>query len=71
LHTKNGSGSSIGFSNDFGYCIELLGRDEIDERSLAGLRGLVKIRHTVMGGTSLLNLDGLIPASQWEETEFN
>ena len=52
---------------DFGYDTELLGRDEIDEKALVGLRGVVKISHTVMNGTSLLNLDGFAPASQWEE----
>ena len=55
------------FLRDFGYDTELLGRDEIDEKTLVGLRGVVKISHTVMHGTSLLNLDGFAPASQWEE----
>ena len=55
------------FLRDFGYDSELLGRDEIDEKSLAGLRGVVKISHVVVNGTALLNLDGCAPASQWEE----
>jgi hypothetical protein len=55
------------FLRDFGYDTELLGRDEIDDKSLAGLCGVVKISHTVLNGTSLLNLDGFAPASQWEE----
>jgi hypothetical protein len=55
------------FLRDFGYDTELLGRDEIDEKTLVRLRGVVKISHTVMHGTSLLNLDGFAPASQWEE----
>ena len=55
------------FLRDFGYDTELLGRDEIDEKALVGLRGVVKISHSVMNGTSLLNLDGFAPASQWEE----
>jgi hypothetical protein len=55
------------FLRDFGYDAELLGRDEIDEKSLVGLRGVVKIRHTVVNGTSLLNLDGFAPAAQWEQ----
>ncbi len=54
------------FLRDFGYDTELLGRDEIDEKSLVGLRGVVKISHAVVNGTSLLNLDGFAPASQWE-----
>jgi hypothetical protein len=55
------------FLRDFGYDTELLGRDEIDEKSLAGLCGVVKISHTVVNGTSLLNLDGFAPACRWEE----
>jgi hypothetical protein len=51
---------------DFGYDTELLGRDEIDEKALIGLCGVVKISHTVLHGTSLLNFDGFAPASQWE-----
>src|SRR5712692_797646 len=55
------------FLRDFGYDAELLGRDEVDDKNLVGLRGVVKISHTVLNGTSLLNLDGFAPASQWEE----
>ena len=55
------------FLRDFGYDTELLGRDELDDKSLLGLQGVVKIRHVVLNGTSLLNLDGFAPASQWEE----
>ena len=55
------------FLRDFGYDTELLRRDEIDDRALAGLQGVVKISHTVVNGTSLLNLDGFAPASLWEE----
>jgi hypothetical protein len=55
------------FLRDFGYDTELLGRDEIDEKSLVGLRGVIKISHVVVNGASLLNLDGFAPARQWEE----
>ena len=55
------------FLRDFGYDTELLGRDEIDEKVLVGLRGVVKISHVVVNRTALLNLDGFAPASQWEE----
>ena len=54
------------FLRDFGYDTELLGRDEIDEKSLVGLCGVVKISKLVVNGASLLNLDGFAPASQWE-----
>jgi hypothetical protein len=55
------------FLRDFGYDSELLGRDEIDKKSLVGLRGVIKISHTIANGTSLLNLDGFVPAVQWEQ----
>jgi hypothetical protein len=45
----------------------LLSQDEIDERALRGLIGVVKISHTVINGISLVNFDGFAPASQWEE----
>jgi hypothetical protein len=55
------------FLRDFGYDTELLGRDEVDDKNLAGLRGVVKASHTVLNGTSVVNFDGFAPASQWEE----
>jgi hypothetical protein len=55
------------FLRDFGYDTESLGRDEIDEKNLVGLQGVVKISHAVVNGTSLLNLDGFGPTSQWGE----
>lgn len=55
------------FLRDFLYDPDLLGREEIDEMALSGLRGVVKISHNTVNGTSLLNFDGFAPASQWEE----
>ncbi len=53
--------------HDFGYDSELVGRDEIDHKNLVGLRHVIKISHTVLNGTSLLNLDDLAPTCQLEE----
>ena len=55
------------FLRDFGYDTELLGRDEVDERQLLGLRGVVKISPIVINGASLFRLDGFAPAGRWEE----
>ena len=55
------------FLRDFLYDPELLGREEVDEKALSGLRGVVKISHSTVNGTSLLNFDGFAPASQWKE----
>ncbi len=55
------------FLRDFGYDAELLEHDELDEKRLIGLTGVVKITHTTVNGTSLLNFDGFAPAARWEE----
>lgn len=55
------------FLRDFGYDPELLGRDEVDERQLVGLKGIVKISHILLNSASLIRLDGFASASRWEE----
>jgi hypothetical protein len=45
-----------GFLRDFVYDPYLFSRDEVDEKALAGLRGVVKISHTTVNGFSLANL---------------
>jgi hypothetical protein len=53
------------FLRDFGYDAELLGKSEIEENALIGLRGVVKIGHTALHGTAVLNFEGFAEASQW------
>jgi hypothetical protein len=55
------------FLRDFTYDPELLGRDEVDEKAMPGLSGVVKISHTVVNGATLTNFGGFAPASQWPE----
>jgi hypothetical protein len=55
------------FLRDFGYDSELLERDEIDEKGVVGLRGVVKISCAYAQGTPLLNLDSFAPATEWKE----
>ena len=55
------------FLRDFLYDPELLAHEQVDEKALPGLRGVVKISHTVVNGMSFINFDGFAPASQWEE----
>src|SRR6202051_1616923 len=55
------------FLRDFLYDPELLAHEQVDEKALRDLRGVVKISRTVINGISLINLDGFAPASQWEE----
>jgi len=56
------------FLRDFGYDSELLGRDELDEKALVGLIGVVQVSHVVVHGTSLLNLEAFAPAAQWNDS---
>lgn len=55
------------FLRDFLYDPDLLSTEEVDDKALSGLRGVVKVSHTTVNGTSLLNFDGFAPASHWEE----
>jgi hypothetical protein len=55
------------FLRDFGYDQDLMGRDEVDEKALLGLRGIVRISHTTLNRRTFLNLSGFAPASEWEE----
>jgi hypothetical protein len=55
------------FLRDFLYDPELLALEQVDDKALPGLHGVVKISHTMINGISLVNLDGFAPASQWEE----
>ena len=55
------------FLRDFGYDTELLGRDEVDEKALLGLRGVARVSRTTLNGRSFPNLEGFAPAGEWEE----
>jgi hypothetical protein len=59
------------FLRDFGYDPDLMGQDEVDEKALLGLRGIVRISHTTLNGRSFLNLGGFAPASEWEELSLS
>ena len=55
------------FLRDFLYDPELLAHEQVDEKALRGLCGVVKMSYVMVNGISLVNLDGFAPASQWEE----
>jgi hypothetical protein len=55
------------FLRDFGYDRELLGREEIDERAIVDLNGVVNVSHATLQGRSFLNFEGFAPAGQWAE----
>jgi hypothetical protein len=54
------------FLRDFGYDTELLNRDQVDERAVLNLRGVVRTSHTTLNGRSYQNLDAFAPAGEWE-----
>ena len=54
------------FLRDFLYDPKLFSRDEVDEQSIAGLQGVVKLSRSTIHGKTLLRFDGFAPASQWE-----
>jgi hypothetical protein len=55
------------FLRDFGYDAELLGRDELDEKRMVGLTGVVKLSHATVNGRTYLNLDAFASAGEWDE----
>ena len=55
------------FLRDFGYDAELMGRDELDEKRIVGLEGVVKVSHATVNGRTYLNLDAFAPAAEWDE----
>lgn len=59
------------FLRDFGYDTDLLGRDEVDERALIGLKGVIRTSRRTLVGRSFLNLDGFAPVAEWESLSQN
>jgi hypothetical protein len=55
------------FLRDFGYDADLLGRDQVDEKALLNLRGVVRTTHITLNGRSFQNLEAFAPAAEWEE----
>jgi hypothetical protein len=54
------------FLRDFGYDPDLFSRDQIDEKALLNLRGVVRTTFTRVSGHSYQNLDAFAPAAEWE-----
>jgi hypothetical protein len=55
------------FLRDFGYDRDLLGRDEVEEKALLNLRGVLRTSHVTLNGRSFQNLEAFAPAAEWEE----
>ena len=55
------------FLRDFGYDQELLANDQVDEKALVNLRGVVRTSHVALMGRTFQNLEAFAPAAEWEE----
>jgi hypothetical protein len=54
------------FLRDFAYDPDLFSRDQIDEKALFNLRGVVRTTITKSNGHPYQNLDAFASASEWE-----
>ena len=54
------------FLRDFGYDRDLLGRDEVDEKALIGLTGVLRTTKKVFAGRTYIDLAGFAPSGEWE-----
>ena len=54
------------FLRDFGYDTDLLNSDQVDEKALLNLRGVVRTSHKIVNGRYYQNLDSFAPAGEWE-----
>ena len=54
------------FLRDFGYDPDLLGRDEVDEKALLGLTGILRTTRKTLAGRIFLNLEAFAPSTEWE-----
>jgi len=55
------------FLRDFDYDRDLLGRDEVEEKALLNLQGVLRTSHVTLNGRSFQNLEAFAPATEWEE----
>ena len=58
------------FLRDFGYDADLLTRDQVDEKALLNLRGVIRTSFTSLNGHSYQNLDAFAPAAEWEALSY-
>ena len=54
------------FLRDFGYDPDLLSRDQVDERALVNLRGVVRTSCKTVNGRTYQNLDAFAAVAEWE-----
>ena len=55
------------FLRDFGYDQDLLSQDQVDEKALVNLRGVLRTTHVIRNGRAFQNLEAFAPEAAWEE----
>ena len=57
------------FLRDFGCDAQLLKDDQVDEKALRNLRGVVRTSSTTLNGRAYQNFDAFAPEADWEALE--
>jgi hypothetical protein len=57
------------FLREFEYDPDLFNRNEIDEKCIVGLVGIVRTCRRIVGGRSFLNLEDFANKSEWNESD--
>ncbi len=55
------------FLSDFGYDAELLASEELDDRRVVGLEGVIRLAYWGTDGHRRLDVQGFAPAERWSE----
>jgi hypothetical protein len=55
------------FLNDFNYDAELLAADELDDRRVVGLEGVIRLAHWGDDGHRRLDVQGFAPSERWAD----
>ena len=55
------------FLSDFGYDPELLAAEELDDRRVVGLEGVIRLSYWGLNGTRRLDVQGFAKLERWEE----
>ena len=55
------------FLADFGYDAELLAAEELDDRRVVGLEGVIRLAYWGTDGARRLDVEGFAPSERWTE----
>ncbi len=55
------------FLNDFNYDADLLAADELDDRRVVGLEGVIRVAYWGNDGHRRLDVEGFAPSERWAD----